>query len=164
LNTIKATKKFRGGYSEMKRTIFFVALICSYLIAVFLNFIPSIKDSAINIVNLLVSVLFMIIFLVSIKTGLSNNKTEKKLKVFLLLGSVTGLFVYFIAILENAFMENIIYDIISGVSFPFYILFITPFFGFNYLFNWSYEIFSLLISLVYVLSFILIVTFKRSKK
>ena len=42
-----------------------------------------------------------------------------------------------------------ILDIISNIQFPLYILYITPFFGLNYIFDISYGVLSLIVSIIY---------------
>ena len=141
----------------------FIFLICSYLIAFSTNLIPSLKhpDSTMNIFNLLATALFLIALLISIKEASYSGKSNKELKVFLIFGFISGLVVYVIKMFEGTMMNYAILDMIVSIQYPFYLMFTTPLFGVNYLFDISYEIFSLLMSTVYVIAFILVMSFKK---
>lgn len=58
-------------------------------------------------------------------------------------------------------MEYAILDMIASIQYPFYLMFTTPLFGVNSLFDINYETFSLLMSAVYILAFILVMSFKK---
>lgn len=141
----------------------FTLLICSYLIAFSTNIIPSMKhpDSTMNIFNLLSTTLFLITLLIFIKKGSYRGKLNRGLKVFLVFGFISGLVVYIIKMFEGSMMDNAILDIISSIQYPFYLMFTTPLFGVNYLFGINYDTFSLLMSVVYVLVFILVLSIKK---
>ncbi len=142
---------------------FLVFLIGSYLIAFSINLIPSIKypDSSLNIFNLLATSLFLVAFLLAIKKGASSGRYHKRVKLLLLVGFASGLVVYVFKLLEDTLMNYAILDVIASIQYPFYLLFITPLFGVNYLLDMSYGTFSLLMSAVYVLIFISVISFKK---
>jgi len=142
----------------------FIFLICSYLIAFSTNLFPSLKhpDSTMSIFNLLATALFLIALLIFIKKASYSGKSNKGLKVFLIFGFISGLVVYVIKIFEGTMMGYAILDIISSIQYPFYLMFTTPLFGVNYLFDINYETFSLLMSAVYVITFILVMSFKKA--
>lgn len=146
----------------MKFKLLFL-LICSYLIAFSTNLIPSLKhpDSNMSIFNLLATSLFLIALIIFIKKASYSGKSNKGLKVFLIFGFISGLVVYVIKMFEGTLMDYAILDMIASIQYPFYLLFTTPLFGVNYLFDINYETFSLLMSAVYVLAFILIMSFKK---
>lgn len=140
-----------------------ILLICTYIIAFSTNLIPSLKhpDSNMSIFNLLATSLFLITLLVFIKKASYSGKSNKGLKVFLIFGFTSGLVVYVIKIFEDTLMDYAILDMIASIQYPFYLMFTTPLFGVNYLFDINYETFSLLMSAVYILVFILIMSFKK---
>ena len=127
------------------------------------NLIPSIKypDVTTTIFNLLATVLFLITLLIFIKQAAYHGKFHKGLKAFLLVGFVSGLVVYVIKIFEDTMMDYAVLEMIASIQYPFYIIFITPLFGVNYLFDVSYETLSLCMSSLYLLIFILVVSFKK---
>lgn len=141
----------------------FMLLIYSYLIAFSTNLIPSLKhpDSTMNIFNLLATTLFLITLLIFINKGSYSGKLNKGVKVFLIFGFISGLVVYIIKMFEGSMMDNAILDMIASIQYPFYLMFTTPLFGVNYLFGINYETFSLLMSVVYVLVFIFVLSFKK---
>lgn len=145
---------------KLKLIIF---LICSYLIAFATNLIPSLKhpDSTLNIFNLLVTVLFLIALVIFIKQASYSGKLNKVLKIVLIFGFISGFVVYIIKLFEDTMMNYAILDMIASIQYPFYLLFTTPLFGINYLFDINYEIFSLLMSAVYTIAFILVMSFKK---
>lgn len=146
----------------MKVKLLFL-LTCSYLIAFSTNLIPSLKhpDSNMNIFNLLVTTLFLIVLLIFVKKGVFSGNSNKKLKVFLIFGFISGLVVYVIKMFESTMMDYENLDIIASIQYPFYLMFTTSLFGVNFLFDLSYEIFALLMSAVYVLVFILVISSKK---
>lgn len=142
----------------------FILFICSYLIAFSTNLIPSLKhpDSTISIFNLLATTLFIITLIIFIKKGSYSGKPNKGLKAFLIVGFISGLVVYVIRMFEGNMIDYAILDMIASIQYPFYLIFTTPLFGVNYLFDLNYETFSLLMSVVYVLAFILVLSFKKA--
>lgn len=138
--------------------IYLILLIASYLLAFSINLIPSIKypDSSINIFNTFVTILFVVLLLIYAK------KESKKLKIFSIFGVISGVVVFVITTLEHAMIGNGILDVIVSIQYPFYLLFITPLFGANVLFDLSYGSYSLLMSLFYGILFGLIVYLKKS--
>lgn len=141
----------------------FIFLICSYLIAFSTNLIPSLKhpDSTMSIFNLLSTALFLIALLIFIKEASYSGKYNKGFKVFLIFGFLSGVVIYVIKMFEGTIMDYAILDMIVSIQYPFYLMFTTPLFGVNYLFDISYETFSLLMSTVYVIAFILVMSFKK---
>lgn len=128
-----------------------IFLAVSYFIAFSLNLVPSIKhpDSTINILNLLAAALFLVALLTAVKKG-----TFKGIKLFLIAGFVSGLVVYTLNLMEDTLMSHAVLDVITSIQYPVYLLFITPLFGMNYLFDISYGVFSLLMAGVYGLIFV----------
>ncbi|WP_333719876.1 hypothetical protein [Enterococcus faecalis] len=119
-------------------------------------------DSTMSIFNLLATALFLIALLIFIKKASYSGKSNKGLKVFLIFGFISGLVVYVIKIFEGTMMGYAILDMIASIQYPFYLMFTTPLFGVNYLFDINYETFSLLMSAVYVIAFILVMSFKKA--
>ncbi len=136
---------------------FLVLLIASYILAFSVNLMPSIMYPDLNVdgFNLLVSLLFMLLLL------LYSRRGSKKLKVFAVLGVISGILVFFITTFEHAMFDNIILDSIASLQYPFYLIFITPVFGGNLLFAQSYGSYSLLISLFYGIILGLTIYFKK---
>ncbi|MFC3211239.1 hypothetical protein [Planomicrobium okeanokoites] len=143
---------------------FWILLISSYLIAFSTNLIPSLKhpDSNISIFNLLATFLLLIAFLIVIKKVWSSGKLHKSLKRFLLVGFISGLVIYGIKIFEDTLMNYNVLDMTASIQYLIYLLFITPLFGMNYLFDMGYGNFSLLISVVYIFILFAVITFKKA--
>lgn len=150
------------GVNKMKLNLF-ILLICSYLIAFSTNLISSLKhpDSTMSIFNLFATALFLIVLLILLKKASYSGEFNKGLKAFLIFGFISGLVVYVIKMFEDTMMDYAILDMIASMQYPFYLMFTTPLFGLNYLFDISYESFSLLMSVVYVIAFILVMGFKK---
>lgn len=150
------------GGNKMKLKLF-IFLICSYLIAFTTNLIPSLKhpDSTLSVFNLIATALFLIALLIFIKKASYSGKSNKRLKAFLIFGFVSGFVVYVIEMFEGTMMDYAILDMIASIQYPFYLMFTTPLFGVNYLFDINYETFSLLMSAVYVIAFIFVLNFKK---
>ncbi|WP_226036573.1 hypothetical protein [Aquibacillus saliphilus] len=138
--------------------LFLILLIGSYLLAFSINLIPSIKhpDLTIGIFNLLVTILFMVLLL------LYSEKGSKILKIFSIFGVISGVIVFVITTFEHDMIGNGILDVIVSIQYPFYLIFITPLFGGNILFDLSYGTYSLLMSLFYGVVIGLTVYFKKN--
>lgn len=114
-----------------------------------------------NAFNLIATGLFLTALLMFIKEASFCSKFKSGLKAIFLFGSISGLIVYSIKISESVMMDYAILDIIGSIQYPFYLIYTTPLFGINYLFNLNYETFSLLMSSVYGMAFIRIMSFKK---
>lgn len=138
--------------------LFLILLIGSYLLALSINLMTSIKhpDSTIGIFNLLVTVLFMVLLL------LYSKKGSKILKIFSIFGVISGVILFVITTFEHSMIGNGILDVIASIQYPFYLIFITPLFGGNILFDLSYGSYSLWMSLFYGVVFGLTVYFKKN--
>lgn len=138
-------------------------LIVFYLIAFSTNFMSSIKypDANITIFNFLATVLFVLILLKYTKEKLNAKKDNKKLKIFLLVGVITGVLVYVIKMFENFMFDYAFLDAIATIQYPIYLIFITPLFGANLLLNLSSSTFSLFMSLFYIFTLFYVVSFKK---
>ncbi|PAV27743.1 hypothetical protein CIL05_20225 [Virgibacillus profundi] len=125
--------------------IILILVIASYLLAFSINLMPALKypDSHMNILNSLVTILFMGLLLMYTKKG------SRILKIFSMLGVISGVIVFVITTFEHAMIGNGILDVIASIQYPFYLIFITPLFGGNILFDLSYGSYSLLMSLFY---------------
>lgn len=137
---------------------FLLFLIASYLLAFSVNLMPAIMhpDLNVDVFNLLVTLLFMFLLLMYTRKG------SKKLKVFAVLGVISGILVFIITTFEHAMFDNIILDSIASLQYPFYLIFTTPVFGGNILFDLSYGSYSLLMSLFYGIIFGLTIYFKKN--
>lgn len=112
------------------------------------NFLPSIKypDGTLEFYNLIFSILFLVSLLV-----LSFSLRNKILTYFFINGIFSGMLIFTFIYLERYFLGNLFFDILSSVYYIFYIIFITPFFGFNQILDVEITYLSLAISLIYVL-------------
>ncbi|WP_186577931.1 hypothetical protein [Aquibacillus kalidii] len=135
----------------------YIFLIGSYLFAFFLNLMPSIKypDLNMNVWNLVVTLVFMFLLIMYSKQG------KKKLKIFSLVGVISAVLVFLITAFEQVMFEHAFLDAIASLQYPLYLLFITPLFGGNDLFDVSYGLYSLLMSLFYGIVFGLTLYFRR---
>ncbi|KAB8138106.1 hypothetical protein F9U64_06585 [Gracilibacillus oryzae] len=130
---------------------FLILLIGTYFLAFVFNFMPALKhpDLDMGILNVLVTVLFMFLLLMYTKKG------NRFLKLFSVFGVISSVIVFIIATFEHTMIGNGIFDISATMQYPFYLIFITPLFGGNILFDLSYSFYSLLMSLFYGVVFVL---------
>lgn len=138
----------------MEITIFHISL--TYLVAFGVNFIDSIKfpDSNVTALNFIASSLFIISLSIGIKHLISTDK-RKYVNLFLLSGFISGVVNY--ALFGTT--SNIT-NLASGV----YCLFITPLFGINLIFNVKYGVFSVIMSLLYLIILVTSVYFTKRKQ
>ena len=132
--------------------------MASYLLAFSINLMPALKypDLNMNIFNLLVTLLFMFLLL------LYSKKGSKTLMIFSIVGVISGVLVFVVTTFEHAIFDNAILDAISSIQYPLFLIFTTPIFGGNVLFNLSYGLYSLLMSLFYGVVLCLTVYFKKN--
>ncbi len=137
---------------------FSILLIVSYLLAFSVNLMPALKypDLNVNIFNLLITLLFIFLLLMYSKKG------SKTLKIFSIVGVISGVLIFVVKIFENAILENAILDAIASIQYPLFLIFTTPIFGGNILFNLSYGSYSLLMSLFYGAVLCLTLYFKKN--
>lgn len=146
----------------MKNKIKYIFVFIIYIIVISVNLLDSIKypDSEVGLVNIVVSVFFLIVIIWF--TVYQINKNDK-ISSILLSGAVFGgILVYAMEHFKDIMLNNMILDIFSNIQIPFFILFITPLFGLNFFLNVSYGRFSIIMSIIYFS--ILIAKFLFGKK
>ncbi|MCK5763915.1 MAG: hypothetical protein KAH05_07340 [Clostridiales bacterium] len=117
--------------------------IIIYVIAFAINIIGALwyPDYNLSPLNIIASIVFTIgLGLIIIKL-IYFDKT-KWVSIILHIGFLSGIFNYF------AYR----YLGLRGIGTPLYILFISPFFGFNYLFEVRYGTFSAMVAILYVIA------------
>lgn len=144
-----------------------IAISCMvgiYSNAFIVNFITSIKypDSQITILNFFVSLLYVLSILLGLKT-IVTSKNSKLFKNYIIGGIMSCIFIYFATEFEHIAHDYLVLDIISGIHYLLYSLFVTPLFGFNYIFNVNYGVFSAIISLFYLVALCIIYKISKQK-
>ena len=126
-----------------------IILIGSYFLAFSINFMPALKHPDINmgIFNIIVTILFVLFLL------MYSKKDSMFLKIFSVFGVISGVIVFLISTFKSTMIGNGILDVIVSIQYPFYLIFTTPLFGGNLLFNFDYGSYSLLLSLFYAIVF-----------
>lgn len=140
-----------------KKRLLFLLLISSYILAITVNFMPSIKfpDLQLYILNLAVSILFAASLLIYTTTG------SKRLILFSAAGAISVIIIFIVTTFEEAIFENVLLDVIASVQFPLYILYATPLFGGNLIFHFPYETYSIFLALFYITAFLLALYYKK---
>ncbi|WP_145997322.1 hypothetical protein [Salirhabdus sp. Marseille-P4669] len=128
--------------------------------ALLLNIVPSLKypDSTIQIVHLLASLFVLLALLLYTKVGTKN------LFIFSIFGIISGLFIYLIKMFESTITTYPILDALASIQYLFYVVFTTPLFGINVLLDLNYAMFSLVISVVYVVAFVCCFYFNKKRE
>lgn len=137
-----------------------ILLIVSYLLAFSINLMPAIKhpDLQIGMLNFLVSLVFMAFIVICLKTG------SQKLKKFIIGGTYAGIVIFFISELETYYISgSSIFDVIASIQYPVYLIFIVPLFGMNLLLDTSYEMFSLMTIIFYLVVWGIIDYFQKKQ-
>jgi hypothetical protein len=147
----------------MKKHTILMASI--YIVSLSINLIPSLKhpDSNLTLINLLTSLMLMIAIILWVKSVATSKKT-RFLKIISAIGMISGIFVFSISQVQHITYEILILDIVSGIQYPLYLLFITPLFGINYILNTNYGVFSVIISLFYLATFLLCSFYQKKQK
>ncbi|MCA1031372.1 hypothetical protein LCL95_10075 [Bacillus timonensis] len=134
-----------------------VLFIFTYALALYINFMPSIKypDLDPHALNLTVTLIFMLV-LVKISYDITTGKVKtKKAPLFFLTGAISGVVIFIIKSFENMMFQNVILDSIAALQYPLYVIFITPMFGANILFDIAYEKLALFMSVFYLIVFMI---------
>lgn len=144
----------------MKKHAILMTII--YIVSLSMNVMPSLKypDSSLSLVNLLASLMLMLAIVFWFKS-LMTVKKLKVLKIISTIGMVSSICIFLISWVEHMTYEIFILDIILGIQYPLYLLFVTPLFGMNYIFNSGYGIFSGIASLFYLAVFLLCLFCRR---
>lgn len=142
-----------------------ILLLCVYITAFLVNSIPSIKypDTNLSIINLIASTIFVITLVAVVIKGATNSMI-KILKYFFMIGFISGLIIFIIKVFEDILIKNTILDVISSIQYPIYLLFYSPFFGINYIVNTDYGYFVLIISIFYIMAFLLFSRLQQKRK
>ena len=125
-----------------------------YLLAVAMNFITSIKypDATITVFNLVMSMIFLISIILMLKSVIPQKKVRFA-KIAMMSGACSSIFVFIATQFQHMNAQNMILDVVSGLHYPLYVLFVTPLFGLNYMFNFSSGLFSATVSIFYLTGF-----------
>lgn len=140
-----------------------ITFVLSYAVAVIANFFISIKypDATISDIGLIVSIILMVIIFRSILILEKGIKLKRK-KILLLLAFQGSIICYIGSILATLSEGNIATYAIVNIHYFVYVMFVTPFFGLNYMTNLLYGEFSLVVAVIYVI--LLIVLHLRGRK
>ncbi|MBS7528814.1 hypothetical protein KHM83_19280 [Fusibacter paucivorans] len=147
----------------MKRQ--FIVMIIVYLLSLYVNFFEAIKypDVNITVVNFIVSSIFVVFFYKGI---VSIREKSNIVNAILLMGIVLSASVNLLSELEIHSLGklNFVFDILSSLQYPAYVLFVIPLFGFNILFHVQYSIFSYIASAFYFFVYIMRLWSRKHKR
>ncbi len=131
-----------------------ILTIIIYLLAFGINFFASIKypDSTITVINLVISIVFMMTIILGLKSVITSKK-NKYVKIIMISGTVSSIFVFIASEFQYITYKYTILDVITNIHYPLYLIFVTPLFGINYIFNVSYGVLSAIISVLYLTGF-----------
>lgn len=132
----------------------FAFFVLVYIVALCINFFVSIKypDIHLTMINFIVTLLFLMMFALLIKNVENKAIVHKGLLIFSSFGFLSSVIIYFIMTFEHLMFEYALLDVLFSIQYPLYIVFITPLFGLNYIFNLNYGVFSLVISIIYFIA------------
>lgn len=142
-----------------QKKLFLTVLIAAYLLALWINFMPALMhpDLNMNSLNLFVSTLFAIMLL------LYSTRGSKKLIIFSIVGTLSGVLIFTINTFEYILMDKLVLDAIASLQYLLYPIFTIPFFGGNLLFNVNYATYSVFLSLFYVVVLGLSIYYKKRR-
>ena len=133
-----------------KRKAFEICLAVIYLLALSMNFMTALKYPDLNseVEHLLVSLAFLSLLLLY---SLFGGKLYRKLMIS---GVISGV-VCFAAQHYQGYLYDIwIIDAISSIQYPLYVMYVAPLFGLNLFFDYTPAMYSLLVSLLFLICFI----------
>ena len=140
----------------------YMVLITIYLAVVGINLFVSLKfpDITIKAVHFTASFILFVIVLIGV------TKSLRYLKGILLVGAVSSIFVAFTHLFNDFLLNHWILDMIAGLQYPLYILFITPLFGVNIFIKGLSGTFALYCIVIFISLYVLakIVTWRTKAK
>lgn len=149
-----------------KGTKSYLVLFCTLvLVSIMLNGWPAgiYPDGSIGIVQILTSIGWFAFLMGSILI-LKNTSLIRFLFNYLRFGFIGGMVVYLITLFENHLWDQTWFDMMSGIQYPLYVLFVVPMFGWNAFTEIPYGDFSFLIGFLYILiAFGLSLRYKKIK-
>lgn len=134
-----------------KHKAFIVCLAVVYLLALSMNFMAALKypDLDGEVGHLLISLVFLSLLLLYSFFG---GKLYSRIMIVGVLGGI----VCFAAQHYQGYLSTIgVFDAISAIHYPLYILYVAPLFGINLLFDTIPALYSLMISLLFFICFMI---------
>ena len=134
-----------------KHKAFIICLAVVYLLALSLNFMTALKypDLDGEFGHLLISLFLLSLLLLYSFFG---GKLYSRLMIVGVLGGI----VCFVAQHYQGYVSTIgIFDAISAIQYPLYVMYVAPLFGINLLFNTTPALYSLMISLLFFICFMI---------
>ncbi len=128
-----------------------------YSLSLIINFMPAIKypDLSISLSNFLISFLFLLVFVFYALFG------GKLYRSFMIIGFIGCVFIFVVHHYQNFIYEVWILDVFSSIQYPLYVLYVAPLFGMNLLLGYNPEVYSLCVSLVFLLCFFVSMYMKK---
>ena len=133
-----------------KRQAFVICLAVVYLLALSMNFMTALKYPDLNSKgeHLLVSLAFLSLLLLYSFFG---GKLYRKLMVS---GVIGGIFCFAAQHYQGYLYDIWIVDALSSVQYPLYVMYVAPLFGLNLSFDYTPAMYSLLVSVLFLICFI----------
>jgi hypothetical protein len=130
----------------------FFILVLGYLIAFGYNLMDAIKfpDAQLTILNLWVSCFFLTLLIIGVRKSL-----RPKTGVFFIrasgLAMLASMLIFILERLGSVGSQLVVIDLLTNLQYPLFLAFIVPIFGFNYFLQFSYETFSAMGAIIYMI-------------
>ena len=132
-----------------KRKAFIICLAVVYLLALSINFMTALKypDLDVTAEHLSISLVFLALLLLY---SLFSGKLYRKLIVS---GVIGGVVCFAAQHYQGYLYDSWIVDALSSIQYPLYVMYVAPLFGMNLLFEYTPAMYSLLVSLLFLICF-----------
>ena len=146
----------------MTKKWIYLALITIYLGVLGINLFVSLifPDISIEAIHFLASFILFVFLLIGVSQSL------RYVKCILLGGAVSSILIAFAQFFNDFLLKHWILEMVAGIQYPLYVLFITPFFGFNLIIKGLPGTFALFCLVIFICLYVLakIVTWRAKAK
>lgn len=141
------------------KLLFGICIVASIIVNLFVSM--KYPDVEVGFINFFVSIVFIVSF---INYSIMSDQLRFRAVLYWLIPVVSSIIVFAFESSSLFKTESIIIDIISGIKYPLYVLFITPVFGLNWLFGLKVNSFALVFSFIYLIILLLALVKYKSNK
>ena len=141
-----------------KNKVFSIVTICVYLLALIINFTVAIKypDLSISTPSFLISLILLLLLLFYSFFG------GKIYRIMMIIGVVGSVFISVVQYYQDVIYDIWILDVLSALQYPLYVMYVAPLFGINFLLDYTPAMYSLSVSIVFLICFIISVYIRKN--
>lgn len=140
-----------------KNKVFLLVIVGVYLLALIINFTVAIKypDLSISTPSFLISLILLLLLLFYSFFG------ERIYRFMIIIGVVGSVFISVVQYYQDVIYDIWILDVLSALQYPLYVMYVAPLFGINLLLDYTPAMYTLSVSIVFLICLIISVYIKK---